>query len=257
MMGCRVNRRDFFVTTGSMAAIGLLPFGGLFAAEPVFAEEELLGKGEPAMFGEGFNLRQEAAEAFDRMRTAALKEGIDIYSVSSYRNYDKQKSIWDRKFSDLKKQKKSDLDAILEIIRFSTIPGTSRHHWGTDLDIVDQNPQIQQPPDQLSANHFTPGGVYHPFYQWLKAHANSFGFYEVYIDTLGRKGFEYEPWHWSYAELSIPMLKQYSAMNWQAMVAADDLPGHSAMTKEFLSRYYREWILGINPELLPPGLKNT
>ena len=27
------------------------------------------------------------------------------------------------------------IDAINEIIRFSTIPGTSRHHWGTDIDI--------------------------------------------------------------------------------------------------------------------------
>ena len=29
--------------------------------------------------------------------------------------------------------------AISEIIRFSTVPGTSRHHWGTDIDIIDGN----------------------------------------------------------------------------------------------------------------------
>ena len=30
--------------------------------------------------------------------------------------------------------------AIDKIIEYSTLPGTSRHHWGTDIDIIDAEP---------------------------------------------------------------------------------------------------------------------
>lgn len=219
-----------------------------------FPELELVGKVQPPLFGEGFNLRKKAADAFNAMRETTRKDGIEMYSVSSYRGYERQKGIWDRKYKDGLKQKKSASQIVLDIISYSTIPGTSRHHWGTDLDIVDIHPSITQPPDPLHEKHFAPGGVYHPLYQWMKKHANTFGFYEVYTNSPGRTGFSYEPWHWSFAEISKPMLKQYCEMDWQAHVAAKDLIGREALTPDFLQRYYKEWILGINPNLIAEGI---
>jgi LAS superfamily LD-carboxypeptidase LdcB len=237
------------------AAAGFLrPAFAQESAEEIvsFPEAELVGQQRPELFGDGFNLRREAATAFDAMRTAAAKEGIQMYSISSYRTYDHQKKIWDRKFSQMKKDFPGEAEVILEIIRYSTIPGTSRHHWGTDLDIIDTGKP--QPPDVLAAPHFQPGGVFQDLYAWLNQNAQRYGFYKVYTNDPQRPGFAYEPWHWSYAALSIPMLEQYTRMNWRARVAVKDLVGVNALTPEFLQRYEQEWILGINPALLPESM---
>ena len=47
-----------------------------------------LGKGTPKLFGSGYKLREEAHFAFKKMQAEALKEGIKIGAVSSYRNFD-------------------------------------------------------------------------------------------------------------------------------------------------------------------------
>ena len=85
----------------------------------------------------------------------------------------------------------------------------------------------------------------------MNQNANSYGFYKVYTNHPQRSGFAYEPWHWSYAPLSIPMLQQYLTMNWKQHIVSPDLTGADALTSDFLERYRKEWILGINPDLLP------
>ena len=85
---------------------------------------ELIGKGNPTMYGKGFSMRKEAYDAFIKMREAAAKEGISIHVVSSYRNYAHQNRIWERKYKRFTKQGLSPINAIKKIITYSTIPGT-------------------------------------------------------------------------------------------------------------------------------------
>ena len=46
---------------------------------------------------------------------------------------------------------------IQKIIEYSTLPGTSRHHWGTEIDIIDGT--IQSQGDVLLAEKFHEGGL--------------------------------------------------------------------------------------------------
>ncbi|MBD3265219.1 D-alanyl-D-alanine carboxypeptidase family protein, partial [bacterium] len=137
-------------------------------------EMELVGRTRPPLFGDGFNLRKEAADAFDTMRRAAGAEGINMYSASSFRSFNRQKGIWNRKYIKYTKEGKSPQEAIRAIIEYSTLPGSSRHHWGTDLDIIDT--AVPQPKDHpLIATHFHEGGAYQKLFEWLLKHANKYG----------------------------------------------------------------------------------
>ena len=197
-------------------------------------------------------LLPEAERAFQKMENAALKAGIHLKIVSSYRSYSDQKRIWNRKYSAFTKEGLSPEDAIRKIITYSTLPGTSRHHWGTDIDLIDSVPKIEG--DVLLAEHFE-SGKYQKLYQWLKLHAASFGFEIVYPNEKNRKGFLYEPWHYSFADLSKSFLTQYINKNALHMIAKDTtLLGYQFITKDFLDQYKAENILGISARLIPANV---
>jgi len=215
-----------------------------------FTVDELMGKGRPALYGKGFKLRKEVAESLNQLIAAAKKEGFSPYVISSYRNYNHQKRIWDNKYVNFTQQQKlSPTAAIEKIIMYSTIPGTSRHHWGTDFDIVDGAKGIVDNP--LHEKHFNKNGVYHDFKLWLNLYASSFGFHEVYTNDPKRKGFKYEPWHFSYIPTSCEMLKEYMEKNLIRNVLTSDIQGAAHLTADFLNKYYVENILDINKDLIP------
>lgn len=219
-------------------------FNGI--TDSVYPAKELMGIHRPDLYGEGFNLRKEAAVAFQKMIDAAKKEGIKLYSVSSYRSFDHQSRIWEKKYKRYKSRGFSDQDTFEKIVEYSTIPGTSRHHWGTDMDIIDLNKST--PSDPLLAAHFE-DGVYRDLHQWLLRYANDFGFYEVYTNEDKRKGFAYEPWHYSYKPLSIPLLKEMNKLDLREVLVNSSVKGSEQFTQSFIDRYIRQNINDINPVL--------
>lgn len=242
-----MKRREFIKKTSLM--------GGLLIINPTynfsineFSQDELIGKGKPALFGEDFKLRDEARLQFNLMRKAAKENGFKIHVVSSYRSYDHQNNIWTRKYKNFTQSGLSPMKAIEKIIEYSTIPGTSRHHWGTDLDIIDSTKGI--PDNPLSETHFNKGGRMHNFKLWLDENAEKYGFHLVYTNNPSRKGFAYEPWHFSYKPLSIKMLKEYKALDIKKILLNQKLLGSEHFTQEFIEKYRKENILDINPNLL-------
>lgn len=213
-----------------------------------FSKEELIGKGNPVFFGDGYNLQEEAYKSFLKMKEDAFKDGINIKVVSSYRNFDKQKSIWERKYKRFTSQGLAPEKAIEKIIEYSTIPGTSRHHWGTDIDIIDNNGD--QTGDVLVPKKFHGKGPFCKLKDWLDENANNYGFYLVYTDNANRKGFKYEPWHYSYAAISKPMLKAYKKLNIKNILLEEKLLGSKYFTDKFIEKYLKENVLDINPELI-------
>ena len=210
--------------------------------------EELIGKGSPQLYGDGYLMRKEAFDAFIEMEQAAIKEGLSIHVVSSYRNYDHQKRIWERKYKNNVASGMSPMDSMKKIIEYSTIPGTSRHHWGTDIDIVDG--RFLDTPNILSASHFEKDQPFYELGQWLNENAETYGFHLVYTNMPERKGFKYEPWHFSYKPLSFDYLKSYRELDILKILQLEDFEGASHFTEAFMSRYIEENILDINPNLL-------
>ncbi|WP_062062512.1 M15 family metallopeptidase [Aquimarina longa] len=237
-------RRDF-IGISTLGVIGILSSFSMLQSK--FSKDDLMGKNNPLLFGDEHKLRKEAHEAFLKMKTEALKSGFRIKVVSSYRSYAHQNKIWERKYKKFTKKGLSPINAIQKIIEYSTIPGTSRHHWGTDLDIVDGN--ARQPKRLLLAENFESDGPFCKFKEWMDQYANTFGFHLVYTDKKNRKGFKYEPWHYSYAPLSVPMLKEYQKLDITTELKKTELFGSSFFTESFIKQYITENILDINPKL--------
>ena len=94
-----MNRR-LFLKTSTIAGFGvsLFPQNLLFDSIEDTTYDELIGKGNPEVFGTGFKLRKEAYNAFLKLSAEALKSDINIQAVSSYRNFAHQNRIWERKY---------------------------------------------------------------------------------------------------------------------------------------------------------------
>lgn len=148
---------------------------------------------------------------FMNLRRAALADGFDLKPVSAFRDFDRQLAIWNGKFSGerpLYDAAGSAIDAsqlspperIAAILRWSALPGASRHHWGTDVDLIDANALAPGAGVQLSAEEYSDSGPFGPLTAWLATNAARFGFFRPYRGVLS--GVQAEPWHFSFAPVA-------------------------------------------------------
>jgi len=157
----------------------------------------------------GLYLRKDVFEAYKRMYEHASQDGVSLTIRSATRNFNYQKGIWERKWTgetilsdDTKASDISDHVArAKKILLYSSMPGTSRHHWGTDVDLNSFD------------NEYFKHGVGKLVYDWLKEHGPTYGFCQPYTDkSEGRTGYEEERWHWTYVPVS-KLLTEYSNEN--------------------------------------------
>ncbi|MDG2048134.1 MAG: M15 family metallopeptidase [Halioglobus sp.] len=171
----------------------------------------------------GHRLQSEVALAFTALQSDARRAGFDLTIASSFRPFDRQLAIWNGKadgsrpiYDDQGRlvsiEPLSRTDQLHAILRFSAIPGTSRHHWGTDLDVYDAAAVPSDYPLQLSPVEAGPGGVFDRLHCWLDARlaaGESHGFFRPYGKDRG--GVAPERWHLSYAPLSVACAAQFSS----------------------------------------------
>ncbi|MBD44377.1 MAG: D-alanyl-D-alanine carboxypeptidase [Flavobacteriaceae bacterium] len=245
-----MNRKHFFKTTilGGLSII-FLPLNSFHLIQKKYSKNQLLGKENPDLTGDTYasKMNKEAKVAFEKMKTAALKDGINIEVVSAYRSFQKQKNIFENKYKKFTNEGLAPVQSVEKIIEYSTIPGTSRHHWGTDIDIIDAN--YPKPISVLEEENFYGNGPYCQLKNWMDRYSESYGFFEVYTKNPNRKGVKYEPWHFSYAPVSKPMLKEYQKLDIKSILQEEKILGHECFTEEFIFKYKTENILDINPQL--------
>jgi len=135
-------------------------------------------------------------DAYLKMYADALKDSIKLTVTSASRNYWVQKHIWDVKWN---KYKDIGKNRVLHILKYSSMPGISRHHWGTDMDF-----------NGTSSSYWSSSNGKRT-YNWLKNNAHKYGFFQPYTlkSNSNRTGFNEEKWHWSYAPLSDIYTKAY------------------------------------------------
>ena len=208
----------------------------------------LLGIEHSSLVGDSIKLEKNTFIAMEKMRKAALLDGIKIKVVSGFRDFERQKQIWNRKFKKFTNENNlSDLDAIKEIIRFSTIPGTSRHHWGTEIDVIDED--FKNEKNLLISNKYEEGGIFEKLKKWMDNNSQKFGFYLTYDNNINRKGFEYEPWHYSYLPESKKYLESFLKIDIVEIISKVDIKGKELFNEKIISDYINNNILEINPNL--------
>lgn len=193
-------------------------------------------------------LENDAQKALEKMQKAALKDGIKIKLVSGYRSFNRQREIWNRKYDKYAAQGLKP-DAIFDkIVEYSTVPGTSRHHWGTDMDLIDGAVKVSG--DVLVPDKFHGKGAFCKFKEWMEKHAGEHDFEMVYTLSEQRTGFKYEPWHYSYAPLSRKRYNDYlTQVDLLKFLRAQNIKGMDKISDARLLRYLDEHIKGVNPIL--------
>lgn len=206
---------------------------GSLNGAPVLPDSELYGKTAPVDYLSGrFNpashekfvslqkagvpergypkyLRKEAAEDFKKLIAAFKKDhpNIQLYITSATRPFISQKGIWEAKFNGSRKVGGKDLSKTIpdhkersrKILQYSSMPSTSRHHWGTDLDINSLNPAYYT---------YGEGKI---IYDWFEKNAAKYGFCQPYKNYEERKGGYFdEPWHWTYTPLAKQLLSDWN-----------------------------------------------
>jgi len=178
-------------------------------------------------------LRSEAAEALERMVQAARDADIRLTVISATRSFDQQRTIWNGKFSgsrrsggrNLAREYPDSTERCRAILQYSAAPGTSRHHWGTDVDFNSTDPAYWRTGSGLAALH------------WLGHNAHEYGFFMAYPPDR-EHGHRYEPWHWSYKPLARLLLRSY----YHRLVSDEDLDGF--LGAELVRRLpWREWYI--------------
>lgn len=178
-------------------------------------KEEYLGKDSSNLVkfqnpGESLEFLAEASslKALKALIDDASLHGFDLYVASAYRSFDRQFAIVNDKFKGkravldeneklLDISKLTDRQKINAILRFSAIPGFSRHHFGTDFDIYAKNCLKDGAKLMLTAREYEKGSYFYEFGLYLEKNLESFGFSRPFIS---KDLFGYEPWHISYTK---------------------------------------------------------
>ena len=174
-------------------------------------------------------LHREVVEPFRALREAAAREGLDLMPFSAFRDFNQQVEIWNRKFRGERplydragKVREhaalSEAELVEAILVWSAVPGASRHHWGSEIDVYDRAAMPEGYRVQLLPGEYAPGGVFERLAQWMNENLARFDFYRPYDEDRG--GVYPEPWHISYVAVSTDAL--------------------SALTPEVVARALRE-----------------
>jgi LAS superfamily LD-carboxypeptidase LdcB len=200
-------------------------------------------------------LHVDAVAAVLQLREAAARAGIELTIVSSFRDFARQTAIWNGKFRGERPlldragtpldaanlDEKGKVDAILV---WSALPGASRHHWGTDFDVIDRAAVPSDYRPQLTSDEFAPDGPFARLNDWLGLNLGQFGFFRPYRTDRG--GVHPEPWHLSYAPVAGPALTALTLdVLYEAIDKSDLLGREHVLTR--LPEIHAKYVMAIDP----------
>jgi LAS superfamily LD-carboxypeptidase LdcB len=199
-------------------------------------------------------LHNEAAGAALAMREAARAAGLELEVVSSFRDFERQQAIWNAKYRGertLLDRDECEIEAAMldertridAILLWSALPGASRHHWGSDMDVIDRAAVAAHYRPKLTAKEFAPQGPFHTLDTWLTANMHRFGFFRPY--THDRGGVQPEPWHLSYAPLAQPALQALTPQVLAEAIAASSMHGRELVLAR-LSELHARFVLEVS-----------
>lgn len=193
---------------------------------------------------DGYLLHEQTLRDFESLRMQAKADGLEISIASSFRNFERQLMIWNNKFSGERPVFDSDGQKILmaelddwqkvkAILLYSAMPGASRHHWGSDLDVYDKAAINSDYQLQLEPYEYEAGGPFNPLTEWLTENMSSHGFYRPYAANLG--GVAQELWHISHKQTATEFTTYFKSSPQTLLTVLDkhQIAGFSAIKTHF------------------------
>lgn len=202
----------------------------------------------------GAAVHSDVLEPFLALKTAAAGDGINLKIVSGFRDFEAQLRIWNMKYrgerplydetGNIRDHASLDATQLIDgILCWSALPGASRHHWGTDIDVIDRAAMPENYRLRLLPDEFEPGGVFHRLSIWLDGNSARFGFFRPYGEYRG--GVYPEPWHLSHTAISAAALRLLTPDLIADTVRASDVLGKEQVLAQ-LPDIYRRYVANIS-----------
>lgn len=199
-------------------------------------------------------LHSAIVEDFLALQRAAHSAGFELTIASSFRDFNRQSLIWNNKFSAKRPVYDSqqniidvtqlnDIDKCIAIMRYSALPGASRHHLGTDLDVFDKAAVLPDYQLQLSPDEYIDNGPFAPMSNWLNNNLARFGFYRPYKVDLN--GVAPELWHISHIKQSRLLFEQLNETVLYNCITQSKLLGKEAILAN-LPYLYKRFVSNIS-----------
>lgn len=212
-----------------------------------------------AIVDRGIALDLAVIEPWNKLCLAAKDAGFELALASGYRSFDRQKSIWDSKLTGRRPildednsvvdiQSLAPLQRIEKLMRWSAMPGASRHHWGSDMDIYDRAAVSADYQLQLIVDEYRGNGPFAPLIQWLNdylARSESPDFFFPYQVDNG--GLSPEPWHLSYRPVAECYAQQWSLVGLRELIAQNSIVEQETALENIDYLYERFIMRSINP----------
>ncbi|MDO4627254.1 MAG: M15 family metallopeptidase [Pasteurellaceae bacterium] len=225
----------------------------------ILTPEQLTGKDRrhlqplPCPFSQQHCLQSEALSAFQALQQTAKQAGFNLQPASSFRDFQRQQAIWNGKFTGERKvhdDQGKPLDLSLfddwqkcqAILRWSAMPGASRHHWGTEIDIFDPDLLPANQALQLEPWEYEKGGYFAELSQWLQQHLPKFDFGLPFMTMSERIKIGREPWHISYLPLAEQARTQFNPDVLQQAWQDEHIEGKESLVKHLPLIFEQFWV---------------
>ncbi len=190
------------------------------------------------------------------LKRLGQSNGIDLTILSGFRSFEAQKSIIEKKINgtrpilddrgEVKDPKNLGPSELLDsILRWSALPGFSRHHWGTDFDVYDKKTLPLDYKIQLIPEEYQEKGPFYNLSQWIDELSSSqkqVGFFLPYKKDMG--GVAREPWHISFSTLT-PKYEEGLTYNFfMEFIQTSDIPLKEVIlerSKEIYERFIKAY----------------
>ena len=202
----------------------------------------------------GAAVHRDVLEPYLALKAAAAEDGIELKIMSGFRDIEAQLRIWNAKYrgerslydaeGGIRDHASLDAQQLLDgILCWSALPGASRHHWGTDVDVIDRAAVPENYRVRLVAGEFETGGVFQRLPVWLGENMLRFGFFCPYAEYRG--GVYPEPWHLSHVAISTIALRALTPDLVAETVRASDILGKEQVLAQ-LPEIYRRYVANIS-----------
>ncbi len=136
------------------------------------------------IFDTGYYMEQGVTPYYEKMYTAAKKDGITLTPYSAYRSYERQKNNYINLTKTYMSQYNlNETEAAKKAATVILPPGTSEHNLGLAMDICNTKNSFADTKE----------------YKWLTENAHKYGFILRYTaEKQSITGIVPEPWHWRF-----------------------------------------------------------
>lgn len=128
-----------------------------------------------------------------------------------------KRELLDKNSKKINANKLHPTDLMWAILKWSALPGLSRHHWGSDMDVIDLNALKEDQDYSLKPQEYAKGGIFEKLGSFLEnTDLEQFNAFRPYFPSS--LYIADEPWHLSFYKAATPYESSFNAKHFIELI---------------------------------------